>query len=65
MRAKAVNWSRRLFGWDLVWGRERETVRYGYKLMFGPRFGVVIKALPEGSQASLNLAHVRLRERKE
>lgn len=53
-----VDWSWRLLWWDLVGSGQCQTVRDSYELMFDPRVGVVVKTLPEGGQASLNLAQV-------
>jgi hypothetical protein len=47
-----------LFWWYLVGRGEGEAVGDGYELVFGPRVGVVVEALPEGRQSSLNLQHV-------
>jgi len=51
--------SGRLFGWYLVWSREGSSVDDGYELVLCPGVFVVVEALPERSQSSLDLACVR------
>lgn len=58
MWAQVVGRSRWVFWWDLVWSRQRETICDSYELMFGPRIRVIVESLPEGCQASLDLAYV-------
>lgn len=56
--AKVVGRTGRLFWRNLIWSGQWKTIRDGHKLVFGPSIGVVVKALPEGSQASLDLMYV-------
>jgi hypothetical protein len=52
--------SRRLLWRDLVWSWEGATVYYRNQLVLCPSILVVVQALPEGSQSSLNLVYVSL-----
>lgn len=51
---------RRVFWWDVVRGRQWETARDGHELVLGPGVRMVIKTLPEWSEASLDLDAVSL-----
>jgi hypothetical protein len=58
LRAEVLARPRGLFWRYLVGRGEGEAVGDGYELVFGPRVGVVVEALPEGRQSSLNLQRV-------
>lgn len=58
--AEMVDGSRRIFWWDFVRSRQGETVCNSHELVPSPGIRMVVKTLPKGSEAPLNLAGVSL-----
>jgi hypothetical protein len=54
-----VAWPRRLFWRDVIGRGEGAAVDDGHELVFCPSVFVVVEALPEGCESSLNLRGVR------